>query len=129
MAIQKATLLAQITIEVNILTSPLPENGLVLELVLESVLCPIIHIAIIEVHLAGDDNIDMLQEGQVKRRSNVVYVVQNDGAAVVAFLERLIDRMSIVSGGITPWLNEASPLGVSRRRVWERTSGVERCCL
>jgi hypothetical protein len=70
------------------------------------------------VDLAGEHNINVLQEGKIKRRSNAIYLIEDDCATIVAILEGVVDSASVVACCITPWFDKATPFRVSRRRVW-----------
>ncbi|VUC33939.1 unnamed protein product [Clonostachys rosea] len=88
----------------------------VLERELEAVVCPVVHI-IIHMHLAGDDHIDMFEEGQVERRGDGVHLVQDDGAAIIALLERLQDARGRVLSIFAGRRDEAIFVVVSWRRI------------
>lgn len=65
MPIKNALLPAQISVDIHILTTPLPVHGLILEIVLEAVLCPVVDITCIEVYFAGDDDVNMFEKCKI----------------------------------------------------------------
>ena len=87
MPINEGLVVAQVSVDVDILAANLPENRLVLERILEAVIIPIVDIRVVEMDLASDDHVHMPQEGEVNWRVDPVYFVEHDGAPVVAFVE------------------------------------------
>ena len=75
---------------------------MVLELILEAVLCPIVYIAVVEVEFAGEDYVDMLQERQIRRRPDAVCLVRNDRSTIIAFPEGAVDDTGVVASGRGP---------------------------
>lgn len=115
MPINERLAIAQITIYIDILATELPERRRVLEGILEAVLSPVVHVRVVKVHLARDDHVDVLQEGQVKRRRDPVDLVEDDGAAVVAVLKGLKDARRSVLAWVAAGLNVAEAVAVSRQ--------------
>lgn len=97
-AIDHRAVVAQVTIDVDILSSDLPERRHVLECILETVGRPVVNITIIKGYFSSDDDVHMLKESEVKRRANEICLVENDCASTVAVLERLQDSRRIVAG-------------------------------
>lgn len=72
MAIYDRLVVREVTVYVDIFAPYLPERRLVLESELEAVFGPVVDITVVEVDLASDDDVDMLEEGEIKRRANQV---------------------------------------------------------
>lgn len=124
MSIQNALLIAQIAIDVHILAAPLPVDRLVLEVVLETILSPIVHITRIEVNFASDDNVDVSEECEVERRADEVVLIEDNCAPIVAFVKCIEDCRSVVAVFRYPRLHVAVTSGIPSGRVWHRRARV-----
>lgn len=116
---------AQVAIDVDILSAKFPEDGLVLKRELEAVVGPVVHI-ILEVNFSGDDDVNVLQEGEVQRRGNKVVIFHHHSSAMVALLERLENGSGIILVAPTCGLHIAVSALVSRRRIWQGLPGIVR---
>lgn len=114
---------AQVAIDVDILSAKFPEDGLVLKRELEAVVGPVVHI-ILEVNLSGDDDVNVLQEGEVQRRGDKVVIVHHHCSSMVALLERLENGGGIILVAPTRGLHIAVSALVSRRRIWQGLPGI-----
>lgn len=65
MAVKDRLVVAEVTVDVDVLATKFPEDRHVLVVEFEAVLGPVVRI-IVEVDLAGDDHVDVLQEGEVQ---------------------------------------------------------------
>ena len=118
MTIKQRLVIAQISVDVNIVTTDLPERGHVLEVIFEAVLSPVVRIRL-EVDLSGNDDVDMRQPRQVQWRSDGVVLVKDNCSSLVALLEGFQDARAIVCLLSFGRLHIAKVLAGSWRRVWE----------
>lgn len=79
--------ISKVAVDIHILASELPEDRLVLVVVFEALLSPVVHV-VGKVDLAGNYEVNVLEEGEVKSRVNLVRLVEYNGASVVTLLNR-----------------------------------------
>jgi len=94
------------TVDVDVLATKPPPGSLVLELVLEGGIDPEVNV-VAETDGAGEGDIDVLQESQVKGLADGVLLVEDDGATVVAVLEGLQDLLGVITALGAAGLDEA----------------------
>lgn len=125
MAVNDRLLVGQVTVDVDILPTPLPEDRLVLERELEALFGPVIHI-VGEVDFASDDDVEVLQEREVESRVDPVVLIQDHSSAMVALLESLENPMGIVRIVLAARFHVAVPSLVSLWRMGHGPAGVIR---
>lgn len=118
MTIKQRLFIAQITINIDILTTNLPEGRHVLEVIFEAVLGPVVRVRL-EVDLSGDNDVDMRQPRQVQWRSDGVVLVKDNCSSLVALLEGLQDARAVIRLLSLGRLHIAKVLARSSRGLWE----------
>lgn len=128
MPINQRLVIPQITIDVDILSAPLPERRCILEGILEALLGPVIHVRIVKVNFPSNDHVYVPQKGKVERGRNPVHLIQHDSTAVIATLKRLEDARRRVVAWVAAGGDPAESV-VSWRGAWHLLASAIRPCL